>query len=360
MRVESHGAEPLRIGGLRQSTRHRPDFRRMVDRMNHRICWRACLTIPWLLMVYGIFLFLSLNFNAAYAEETISPSPPRSFAQLSGVFAGSAFKITMESRFGSAISSLTWRGKEFINSFDHGRELQSAVSFNGWGECFNPTEAGSAADGTGGTTTSLITRWVVAKTSIMTTSRMAFWLAPGSTSIGCPHGMHAMNTSPVSDITLTKKVQIAPDGVLNAIDHTVTFHIPRAFRHAVFAALTAYIPPEFDHFWTFDPATDVLAPLSAGPGEQSLPIIFATPSGDFAFGVYSSELPQARWPHLGYGRFDFRSLTRRPGSANVKWNCVFRENDIKPGDYSFRCTSIFGTLKDVERAMVVLHSKRSR
>jgi hypothetical protein len=53
--------------------------------------------------------------------------------------------ITTTSRLAGAIHSLQWNGKEFIDSADHGRQLQSACSFDNArhanAETFNPTEA---------------------------------------------------------------------------------------------------------------------------------------------------------------------------------------------------------------------------
>ena len=61
----------------------------------------------------------------------------------------SEIAITTTSRVAGAIHSLTWDGKEFIDSADHGRQLQSASNFDVAGdftpETFNPTEAGSMA-----------------------------------------------------------------------------------------------------------------------------------------------------------------------------------------------------------------------
>lgn len=64
--------------------------------------------------------------------------------------------ITTTDRLAGAIHSLTWNGDELIDSADHGRELQSAASFDCglpanefWAERFNPTEAGSRDDGGG-------------------------------------------------------------------------------------------------------------------------------------------------------------------------------------------------------------------
>lgn len=57
-------------------------------------------------------------------------------------------------RMGGAIDSLVWGHKEFINSWDHGRELQMATNVHPFGECFNPTEAGAGSDSTGPSTKS--------------------------------------------------------------------------------------------------------------------------------------------------------------------------------------------------------------
>jgi hypothetical protein len=167
------------------------------------------------------------------------------------------------------------------------------------------------------------------------------------------------NSERVSDIILVKDVSFSAEGIPNTVDHQITFKVPRHYKSAVFEALTAYLQPEFSQFWTFDPASGQRNGITDGPGEQNLPLIFSTATGDFAFGVYSAELPQHAWPRVGYGRWRFADLPG-PGNATVKWNCVFREKDIKPGDYSYRCTSIFGTLQDVERAMKELHRIRGR
>ncbi len=50
-----------------------------------------------------------------------------------GLFLGTS------SRMSGGIDSVVWGSKEFINAWDHGRELQLAVT-SLYGECFNPTE----------------------------------------------------------------------------------------------------------------------------------------------------------------------------------------------------------------------------
>src|SRR4051812_29750731 len=68
-------------------------------------------------------------------------------------FGNNQLVVSTSNRNAGAISSVVYRGIEHIDQTDHGRELQSAVQFDGLGECWNPTEAGSAADGSGSTST---------------------------------------------------------------------------------------------------------------------------------------------------------------------------------------------------------------
>ena len=86
--------------------------------------------------------------RAADAPSIAWPEPGGR-ATISRPFKGSPLAVGVSSRTAGAIDSLTWGGTQFINARDHGRELQSAAAFDGYGECLNPTEAGSDADGRG-------------------------------------------------------------------------------------------------------------------------------------------------------------------------------------------------------------------
>ena len=279
-------------------------------------------------------------------------------AVIRGPFRDSEIVITTTSRLAGAIHSLTWKGKEFIDSHDHGRQLQSACSFDCatggefWAECFNPTEAGSRADGTGSTSSSRLTELSASGTELRTTSQMAFWLAPGEKSVGRP----ALNDKVLSDHLLTKRVRIGYKQLANVIDYDVSFMVPPGERHnlAQFEALTGYMPPEFSEFYIFRPASGELEHLSDGPGEQAFPVVLADGTGDYAMGVYSPEQPSRGYEHAGYGRFRFHQ------EQVVKWNCVFRVRDtqgISPGEYRFRVFVALGTLADVQRALTALVSE---
>lgn len=273
-----------------------------------------------------------------------------------GAFRDSEIVVGTSARVAGAIDSLTWNGMEFINSYDHGRELQSASTFNNWAECFNPTEAGSQDDDTGPASSSRLLSLKIDGQSLTTQTRMAFWLAPGETSPSCP-GMQAVNRDVLSDHVLIKTVTIGADGLPNVIKHDLTFRVPNDYDSAVFQALNAYMPAHFSAFWSFDPATGSIAPI-AGRGELPLPVIIATPDGQYALGVYSPDLPQ-RSPRSGYGRVRFDTL-EGPGNATVKWVCVFRKIPVKAGDHRFVCYSIVGTLEDVKASMAKLAARAPR
>jgi hypothetical protein len=292
-----------------------------------------------------------LDFNQMrdIASNTISTSPN---STISADVNGSKLTISTSARLAGTIGSLTWNGLEFINQDDHGRELQSASSFDGLGECFNPTEAGSGPDGIGNYSTSQLLGIRASGNVLQTTSQMAFWTQAGQPyPNGCgPHREFTMaqNATNLSNHKLSKRVTIGFAGIPNVIEYLVTFNVPEKHSSATFEALTGYMTQYFSVFWTYDPKTKSLASLSDGPGEQEIPIIFSTSNRQYAMGIYSPDLPQGKH-NYGYGRFNFYSQN------TMKWNAVFREYNIVPGNYSYRNFVIVGTLEQVKKGMQSLH-----
>ena len=137
-------------------------------------------------------LILLIVLTISIADGDVSTAErqnsPNGHAVIRGPAGGSEIVITTTPRVSGAIHSLTWNGKEFIDSIDHGRQLQSAANFDlgtrFTGETFNPTEAGSRRNGAGESSSSRLLHLVTTQNSLQTTSRMAFWLAPGETSAG--------------------------------------------------------------------------------------------------------------------------------------------------------------------------------
>jgi len=279
----------------------------------------------------------------------------------------SAIVIKTTSRLAGAIDSLTWNGMEFIDSFDHGRQLQSALSFDAgsqdafWAERFNPTEAGSRGDHTGNTSTSRLIRLIAADNHLETQVQMAFWLPPGEKSFGRP----ALNQTALSNHQLSKQVHIGWKHLPHAIRYETTYHIAdnEPHRYAQFEALTGYMPEHFNQFLTWDPNQNQLNPLDDGPGEQPLPVVFSTEDKKHAMAIFCPDgvldQPTESGDITGpsYGRFRFKN------EKVVKWNCVFRlrnQHKIVPGDYKFSMFVVVGSLSQVQSTLnSILAASRS-
>ena len=299
----------------------------------------------------GQLLFLALA-----ATGLTSFAAPNGDATIRAQAGASEIVIKTTTRTAGAIDSLTWNGREFINTFDHGRQLQSACNLDCGtpitAETFNPTEAGSRNDARGTNTSSWLLNLRAKGNQLETTTRMAFWLAPGQQSGPNP----AKNTTIRSEHLLTKRVTIGYKNLPHVIPYDVVFTVPPGERHthAVFEALTGYLPPEFSQFLKFNPKTGNFETLSDGPGEIPEPVVLAVPGGSHAMGIYAppQPAPNTRGPTFGRFRFGREQV--------VKWNCVFRvtdKNGIRPGEYPFRMFVIVGDLKTVHDSLRALQNE---
>lgn len=274
-------------------------------------------------------------------------------AEIAGTIGGQPLVIRTTSRLAGAIDSVKWAGVEFIDSHDHGRQLQSALNADVDGifhvECYNPTEAGSVVDALGPRTTSRL-EMISSKDGVLSTrTRMAFWLAPGMKS----GGQLALNDRLLSDHVLSKQVRIGRPGMDHVLDYRVRFTVPadRPHTYLQVEALTGYMPWHYSEELRFDAKTSTLVPLPRQDGEQRDPVVLSTPSGSHAMGVFTPTRPPAGQPAVGYGRFKFDQAKVR------KWNCVFRLRSpagIKPGDYGYQLFVVLGTREDCRRTLAAL------
>ena len=280
-------------------------------------------------------------------------------AVIRGSAGGSEIVIRTTSRLAGAIHSLTWNCKEFIDSFDHGRQLQSAANFDLGGElrdeAFNPTEAGCKRDADGPTSTSRLLELSAEGSALVTMTQMAFWLRPAQRAGG---GV-ALNTTALSDHLLRKEVHIGMPGFAHAIRYAVTFTVPLGERHkrGTFEALTGYMPREFRTFHALR-EDGSLEPLSDGPGAPRHPVIVSTATGSHAMGVWSPDVAHTTGQPPTYGRcwFEFAHVS--------KWNCVFRERAgrwlwptrLEPGEYRYLIFLAVGTREQVHQTLQGLRS----
>jgi hypothetical protein len=306
-------------------------------------------------------LRLPLFIAGLFAVATASVRPgelPEGNTSIRAKAGPSDIVITTTARVAGAIHSLTWNGREFLDSFDHGRQLQSASNLD-YGspildETFNPTEAGSRRDDTGDHSSSRLLHMRTEPGALESLTQMAFWLAPGEKS-----GPNlAKNTNILSDHLLAKRVRIGYHDMPNVISYDVTFSLPIGEHHtqATFEALTAYLPPEFAHFQQFNAQTGDLEALTDGPGESPHPVVISLPEGTHALGIYAPPQSAKNTTSPSYGRWRFRA------EKVVKWNCVFRVRDqagLKPGEYPFRMFVIVGNEKTVCDGLRTLHREFS-
>src|SRR4051812_10852931 len=59
---------------------------------------------------------------------------------------GQQLTISTSNQFAGAVSSIRWGNKEFINNWDHGRQLGANAYFFDRFECYNPYETGTKED----------------------------------------------------------------------------------------------------------------------------------------------------------------------------------------------------------------------
>ena len=270
---------------------------------------------------------------------------------------GHGLQLTVSARFGGAVDSLTWNGKEFINIYDHGRQISYAWSLDDYGECLNPTEPGSASDGRGPTSTSRLLEVCTPEEDRLTTrTQPAYWLRSGERGFCNKGATTAINEDPLSDFFLNKSIQVGYQGLDNVIAFTAEVEVPEDYFVMQLEIPTGYLTYEFNRYYHFNPLSGELIeaesqPLDAPWSFQStstLPPILATPDGAYAMGAYTDEAIEY------YGIFGFRESD--PANTTNKWTIVRREGQVKAGSYTYRSFAIVGTLEAVQEAMRALYT----
>lgn len=118
----------------------------------------------------------------------------------------SVLAVAISARDAGAVSSLVYKGKELVNDFDHGRQLQVAWSYNDADEAYNPTEAGSDRDGKGAQSTSQLISVRVESNTLRTVSHPAYWR---HTSLA---EQYRKNTALITKDTLSKQITLGYNG----------------------------------------------------------------------------------------------------------------------------------------------------
>ena len=288
--------------------------------------------------------------DAIIRAEQYPSIPPTQPIVLSRTIGKDRVTIRSEAEFAGAISSLMFRGQEYINSADHGRLMQGAIAYNGRFECLNPTQAGSSRDRLNFNNRSSSRRlrtFVTAEGDLYISTRMAYWRRPGMScdtpSFG-PGFRPGFGRSPVdnqkrlSDDTYSISHRFALNGRPNVVGAHIEFNIASVYRSAVVEALTIYTPPIFNTFHSLNSKTGAvtLEPTLTAQ-ETASPAILSTADGTHAIAFLSLQAGAA------YARFRFAETT--------KISLVYRETGSITGNKTYSAAWVIGTRDEVIREL---------
>ena len=306
-------------------------------------------------------LYLTLVASISYASGV------NGNAQISGVYEGSPIVIKTTDRLAGAIDSLTWKGKEFVNTNDHGRQIQYAWAIDNQGECNNPTEAGSIADGTGPLSSSILQSLTINAPNQMTTiTTPAYWIPPGYVGYP-PGGCEYVPPAILSNDLLKKTVTIGSQGLNNVIEFRSEITSSQQTVAFKVEAPTGYHIYDFSNFWTFDPQNNILTNVTPFlknlPGQPdiktyitNIPVILSTGDGDYAIGVYAPDIDGFNQGVRVYSLFD--ALPAYYQNPTTKWSIIYEIGPNNPTTYNFLTYGAIGSLAQVKTTISSLYSQQ--
>lgn len=266
--------------------------------------------------------------------------------------------IQVEYRNAGAITSLTWNGKQFVDSHDKGRLIQFAAFLNLAGECLNPTEAGAGVNPPN-TTSSVLLDFRAGNEFIYTKINPAFWLTPSQAASTCGSTPHNTTTTWAGTFEKT----ISWSGQVFTFDEKVT--APASLTSMV-AETTGYLAGDMTNSWAYDPIRNLISPIVRyqttsitwavfKEAYSFLPVIMSTPDGAYAMGVYQPPISGFNSGNADYRVYSFQNFTDgQPDS--VKWSSDRVLGGSPAGSYSFRTYFVVGTLADVQGLLAGLAS----
>ncbi len=290
------------------------------------------------------------------------------------------YPLTIKTRqtLAGAIDSLVWKGKEFVDSVDHGRQIQTAWTVNQYGQCYNPTEAGGAPDGPRtNPSSSKLLDFQITSGGYYTKNYAAFWLAPNIYDSGCTWDDTSNNPSPpwrsgysvnktiTSNFLLEKNVNIGFAGIENVIEYVSKITVPNnqdqdlPIHYMIMVNPAVYMPVEFNTYYWYDPRSSSLKTTYPPNGYSTTPPILTTPDKQYAMGLYTPEMKWEGYPeneqknYVGYGGIDWGSTT----SIFTRYPVYppSGQSTFPPGTYTYKSYLIIGTLTDVQTSMQRLY-----
>jgi len=303
-------------------------------------------------------------------------------ATISGSAFGQSLTVSTSTQFAGSVTSIKWAGKEFVNNWDRGRQLQQNLQFFNRFECYNPYEAGSLYDSLNQPTTSKLLSLSANGNTLTSSTQMAWYLHQresydvrdgcGDPSLWISPVPPYIPGKPLSDYKVTKRVTIGYAGIPNVIEYITDFFIPEPVLKGI-NNITAVLNYEFSSVWSYDVVSKDYRKIRALAGEDDRIKVVATPDGNYAFGLYSPELLQ---PYRNVGQADFWRVVppdpfyrdpNDPNKIDLNYACVHigsinrYEAFNGPGTISYdRNYIVVGNLDQVRDGLIKLHLQFAR
>lgn len=260
-------------------------------------------------------------------------------------------------RCAGAVDSLWFHDRESVNSFDHGRQLQTACYDTRFEGCYNPTQAGGMTDGMGHASSSQLIYGAVLDggRTLHTRTRCAYWTRPGEkiTAQGVQH-CTAANTTVASDFIADTRYTLAQRNNVTAIQYdmswTIGSDIPAG--HFMSELTTGYHTADFSVAYEIVPENGYAARLrhmgnlTETGQERQYPAILTTPDGARAIGAYAEPVEGA---FTKYATWLWRFGQNHQTNDASKWTVVRRFNGaVSTGEVvPARCHIVMGQVTDV-------------
>lgn len=271
--------------------------------------------------------------------------------------------IGASARCAGAVESLCFSGADSLNSYDHGRQLQTACYDTRYEGCYNPTQAGGMTDHLGPTSSSQLLYGAASGSVLHTRTRASFWTRPGETiTAQGMYGCTAHNTTVLSDFVADTKYTLRQRNGVTIIDYdliwTIGTHIPAG--HFMAELTTGYHTTDFSVGYEIVPEQNYAARLRhmgdhlTQPGqERQYPTILTTPDGSRAVGVYSANVDGAA---TKYATWLWRFGQNQETNDCSKWTIVRRyAAAMTPGQQvPARCYIVLGQVTAVHQELIRL------
>ncbi|MEY2482607.1 MAG: hypothetical protein QOK24_1135 [Verrucomicrobiota bacterium] len=296
-------------------------------------------------------------------------------ATISAPALGSTLSVGTSSQYGGGISSIRWANKEFINNWDHGRQMAPNFQFFNRYQCYNPYETGSWFDGKLTTTTSKLLSLTAAGNRLESTTQMAWYLRErGSLNpldfcgepafwLPCP----AYDGNPLSKYQVHKTVTVGFAGIPNVIEYLMEVWIPEPVLKGLNNP-TAVLPYEFNAVRSYDVVSKDYRNIRELSGEDDRIKVVSTVDGNYAMGWYAPELLQ---PYDDPGTINFWRVVppdpfyrdpKNPNLVDLDFACVHVGSVNRyasfngPGWYpQDRVYLVIGNLDQVKSGLASVH-----